>query len=148
MIIHRMKVLTSGTTNINVGTITATAASDSTITAVIAPSEGQTEMAIYGIPSTQTLYITNFGGSIFDNTAQTRVTLALFVNESPNVSPLNVNFIRKRGLNIQNSGTSYPSKVFNPYLPIPGPAIIKLSGIANAADVDCNAGFDGYLVTN
>jgi len=29
-----------------------------------------------------------------------------------------------------------------------GPAIIKIQGIASAADIDGSAGFDGYLVDN
>jgi hypothetical protein len=148
VIIHHMRVLTSGTTSINVGTITATAASDATVTAVILPNIGQTEMAIYGIPSTQTFYMTAYGGSINDNTAQSRVDMELLVNETPNSSPLNTRFTVKGHTEIQNSGTSFAQYEFNPYLPIAGPAIIKLQGIASAADLDTSGSFQGYLVTN
>lgn len=148
VIIHRMKVLTAGTTSINVGTITATAAVDGSITAVIDIGDGQTEMAIYGIPSVQTFYMTTWGASINDIAAQTRVDLHLEVNESPDVSPLNTRFIRKGDLQIQNSGSSLTVRNYNPYFPIPGPAIIKLQATANAADVDLTGSFQGYLVTN
>lgn len=148
VIINRMKVLTSGTTSVNVGVITATANTDSTVSAVILAGQGQTQMAIYGVPSTQTFYLTNFEGSINDNTAQTRVDLLMMVNETPSTSELNVNFIHKHNVQLQNSGSSFIEMNFDPYFSISGPAIIKLQGIANIADVDTYAGFDGYLVTN
>lgn len=147
VIIHRMKVLTAGTTNINVGTITATAATDGTITAAIRPSQGQTAMAIYGVPSTQTFYMTEVEASI-NNTAQTRVDIKLLVNESPDVSPLNVRFIDKNEFMIQNSGSSFVEQVFDPYRAFPGPCIIKVQCISSADDIDTFAGFDGYLVDN
>lgn len=148
VIIHRMKVLTAGTTSINVGTITATAATDTSITAVILPTEGQTQMAIYGVPSTQTFYMTAFGGSMNDTTAQSRVDLRLLVNESPDSSPLNTRFIVKTDVQIQNSGASFISRSFNPYVSYAGPCIIKLQARASAADTDVSASFQGYLVTN
>ena len=148
VIIHRMKVLTAGTTAINVGTITATAATDTTITAVILPTDGQTQMAIYGAPSTQTFYLVSYGLSINDSVAQTRVKCTLEVNETPDSSPLNVRFTRKWELQIQNSGTSFANREFEPYIALPGPCIIKVQGTANTPDVDGSAAFNGYLVTN
>lgn len=148
VIIHRMKVLTAGTTSINVGTITATAATDATITAVIIPGEGQTSMAIYGVPSTQKFYMTSFTASINDSTATVRVDMSLRVNESPDVSPLNVRFIDNGEYMLQNSGSSFIQKTFNPYQEFVGPCIIKMQGVASTADVDTFAGFDGYLVDN
>lgn len=148
VIIHRMKVLTAGTTNINVGTITATAATDSSVTAAIRPSQGQTAMAIYGVPSTQKFYMTKLIASLNDNTAQTRLDMKLLVNESPDVSPLNVRFIDKSEFMIQNSGSSYVERSFEPYPAFAGPCIIKIQCVSSAADIDCYGAFDGYLVTN
>lgn len=146
--INRMLVLTSGTTGVNIGTITATAATDSTVSAVITAGDGQTQQAIFAWPSVQDFYLTAVRASINDNTAQTRVDLALQVNEQPDTSPLDAVFTRKDSVNVQNSGQSAPEIHYIPYRKFNGPGIIKLQGIANAADVDLSGGFDGYLVTN
>lgn len=147
VIIHRMKVLTSGATSINVGTITATAATDGTITALILPSKGQTQLAIYGIPSIQTLYLTNYDFTIHDTGGTAKaVDVFLVVNENPNVQT--TNFITKINGGVNTAGNSHFVKEYNPYLKIPGPAIIKAQGLSSAADTDCSANFDGYLITN
>lgn len=148
VIINRIKVLTSGTTSINVGTITATAATDSTISAVIAVGYGQTQQCIVGIPSTQSLYLISLSGSINDNAAQSRLDMKLMVNESPNVSPLNVLFITKHEMAIQNSGNSFVQMMFDIPYKVTGPAIVKLQGVASAADIDAYGKFTGYLITN
>lgn len=148
VIIHRMKVLTAGNTSINVGTITATAATDASVTAVILPNEGQTQMAIYGVPSTQSFYITKIYASLNDATASSRVDIRFYVNESPNVSPLNVRFILKGTFELSNQGSSYVDHTYEPPFRINGPCIVKLQGISNSADEDVSGGFDGYLVTN
>ena len=67
VIIHRMKVVGQATTTgvgVNIGTITATAATDNTITAVILPGDGQTEMAIYGVPSGYTFFLKRFAAAV------------------------------------------------------------------------------------
>lgn len=148
VIIHRMKVLTAGNTSINVGTITATAATDASVTAVILPNEGQTQMAIYGVPSTQSFYITKVYASLNDATASSRVDIRFSVNESPNVSPLNVRFILKGTFELSNQGSSYVNHTYEPPFRVNGPCIVKLQGISNSADEDVSGGFDGYLVTN
>jgi len=147
VIIHRMKVLTSGATSINVGTIKATAATDTTISCQILPGNGQTQMAIYGIPSIQTLYMTNFWGAIAKaGGAVVTMNMDLRINENPDVQT--TNYIRKHSLALQSTGVGFVDFHFGPYLKVPGPAIIKLQAIGSTADIDAQAGFDGFLKTN
>ena len=146
VIIHRMKVLTHGTTNVNVGTISATAAApDSTVTAVILPGEGQTEMAIYGVPSTQDFYMTRWGCAMAKEVTTQAVQFTLRVNETPDV--ITTGFILKNDMYVVSSGASSANFDFVNPAKYSGPCIIKVQATASANDVDAKAAFDGYLVT-
>ena len=147
VIIHRMKVLTKGATAVNVGAITDTAVTDGTVTAQINDGEGQTQMAIYGIPSIQDAYITRFYGTV--NKASggaATINFSLMVNPEPD-SEL-VNFLTKNTRGAQSTGNSGDTWPWNPYMKISGPAIIKVQGIASGADVEGSAGFDLILMNN
>lgn len=142
VIIHRMKVLTSGASGPNVGTITATAAApDSTVTAAILPGNGQTEMAIYGIPSTKTAYLLRWGAQIDKTTAgAVSADFRLMVNETPTTNT--TVFLRKGDISLQSTGTSLFDRTYAMPYEIPGPAIIKIQAIGSANDIDGEAGFD------
>ena len=149
VIIHRMKVLTKGASGPNAGKITATATSPSatTVTAQINIGQGQTQMAIYGIPSTQTLYLTNLYGSVNKAVgAAGLVDVSLLVNPEPQTEL--TGFLVKHTFGLQTVGTSALPVPFAPYKPISGPAIIKVQAFSGTNDNDISAGFDGYLVTN
>lgn len=152
VIIHRMKVLTKGTiaggTSSNIGTITAMALTDQTVTATILPGEGQTQMAIYGIPSTHTAHFTSWYASLnrANLAAAKGADLKLCVNPEPDAELLH--FIIKQTQSIISNGTSVLHYNWNPYFKVPGPAIIKVVAVGGAADQDVSAGFDIYLVEN
>lgn len=151
VIIHRMKVLTHGTAGPNVGNITATAATDATVTAQISAGEGQTLMAIYGVPDTQTAYMTcywvNAHQSATPATAA-EVDFTLLINEHPDVDATTAGFLNKSNMGIRSTGNTAPHRCFFPYFKITGPAIIKMQAIASAADVEGVAEFDLILETN
>ena len=149
VIIHRMKVLTNGGTNINTGVITATAATDGTVTAQINTGQGQTQMAIYGIPSTQTAYATCYYFSLHDSANPSNSAFAdvnLLVNPTPD-NTLST-FLTKHTQGVSTFGTSYLRHCYTPYFKIVGPAIIKVQSIGSANDLDCSAGFDLILMDN
>jgi len=148
VIIHRMRVLTGTAGATNVGNITATAVTDGTVTAQITAPFGQTLMAIYGIPSTQTLCVTQW---YIDMNRQSGATASadceLRVQEDADtgLSP----FVVKHHLGVTSSGNSHVSHKFDPPFRVAGPAMVK-AYVENvsANDTDMSAGFDGVLVDN
>jgi len=144
--INHMHVVTKGATNVNVGAITATAQTDGTVTAQINVGVGATEMAIYGIPSTQTLYLVSLDGAQLKAGGSGVVDVALLVNSESDAEL--TNFVHEHNLGLQGAGTSSISYNFEIPLIIPGPAIVKLHAHSGTNNVDLIAGFDGFLVDN
>lgn len=147
VIIHRMRATAYGTAGPNVGIVTATADVDGTVTATMLAGNGSTQMAIYGVPSIQTLYMTDMFCSLLraGGAGLSADVKLLFNTEADDFVSgyvtIHVNSIIKDGL----SGTIKP---FLPYKAIPGPVIVKLQVIASANDSDIFGGFNGYLVNN
>lgn len=150
VIVHRMKVIPVGTTyGINAGNITATAAVDGTVTAQINIGEGQTLMAIYGIPSTQTAYMTAYDLNSHNtgNPATVMETdFNMLVNERPDLNT--TVFLNKSNLGAIVTGTTFLPKRFIPYKTIAGPAIIKFQATSTLADTEATAEFDMYIINN
>ena len=143
VIIHRMKVLTKGATNVNVGVITATADTDSTVTARIDIGRGQSQMAIYGVPSIQTAYVFRFYSNILKASGTVEVDSLLLVNPEPDVELLN--FITKHTFSNSNVAMNTQIKLDVPKT-FAGPCIIKMAAIPDANSTDVGAGFDLFLV--
>lgn len=150
VMINRMVVVPqSTTTNVggNVGTITATAATDTTITAAILPGKGQTAMAILGLPSIQKgllydleVHIDKAQGAVVSSDFDVRV------NPNPDIQTLA--FIRKSNLSVQSNGNTSERITYMPPLVIVGPAIMKIVALASTSDVDGSANFDIVLADN
>jgi len=147
VIIHRMKVLTKGATNTNVGIITATATSDATVTAKIRVGQGQTQMAIYGVPSIQTALMGRLYASVNKaGGASGLVDINLLANPEPDTEL--TNFLTKQTFGLQTGGTSAHNVPY--YVPkkFPGPTIIKVQCTSGANDMDVSGGFDLILAGN
>lgn len=147
VIIHRMFVVTKGATDVNVGVITATALTDGTVTAQINAGQGQTQMAIRGIPSVQTFYIISYDASFNKSGGATgAVNISLLVNPEPD-SEL-TNFLTKDTQAVISTGNSLVNHPFMPYFQVLGPAIVKVQGDGSVANIDISAGLGGILVDN
>lgn len=147
VIIHRMYVLTKGATGVNVGVITATAKAPSatTVTAEILAGQGQTQMAIYGFPSTQTVLV----GRQYANANKAGGAAGLAdVHLCFNAEPQNeiINFIVRHRFGLQTVGTSAFTIPYD-YVPkrFDGPGILKLQAISGSNGMDVSAGFDVRL---
>jgi hypothetical protein len=145
VIIHRMRVITKGATSINVGQIEATAVSDGTITAMMLAGTGNTQMAIYGVPSDCTLAINDFYASMLRSSPATaRFDYSLLYNPEPAAELLNFQVRHTDALD--SAGTTSKSSPFEPPKSFIGPGILKMQGISSVSDLDVSAGFNGTLV--
>lgn len=146
VIIYRMRVIPqASSTSTNVGVITATAAVNSTVTALIRAGKGQTQMAIYGIPSTQRAYMGRFYANINKSGGNAAlVDIELLINPAPNVSLLT--FLTRHTFGLGTVGTSaFSIPYYTPKI-IEGPAIIKIQALSSADNSDVSAGFDLIVV--
>ena len=146
VIIHRMKVLTSGASGPNIGIISATAAGDATVTAYITVGEGQTLMAIYGVPSTQTGFLTQYYSAV-ERDSPTGADVHMELLWTPDVENQPTVFIHKHTWPCSD-GDGLITHPFNPYSAFAGPGILKITGTSDADDTHIDAGFDMILRTN
>ena len=149
VIIHRMRVLTCGASGPNVGKITATAAVNGTVTAQIIAGRGQSQMAIYGVPSTKTLLVHDFYTSVLRaNLGATNVAVDIGLLFSTDVVNQPNIWTVKHTSGVVMLGSSNAVKPFDPLNAIAGPGILKLQATAGANNIDMSGGFNGYLRTN
>jgi hypothetical protein len=149
VIIHRMEVTASGASGPNAGTITATAATDATVTAQINAGIGKTNMSPYGIPSTQIAYMTNWELASHNTgspASPVETDFFLLVNSFPNIQP--AVFINEGNKGMIATGSSDGTRTYRPYKKILGPAIIKFQATATTADTEGTAEYDIILVDN
>jgi len=146
VIIHRMEVLTSGATSRNLGVISATAVTDGTVTAHIHIGEGQTQMVVYGIPSTQVLYVGRLYGNLLKGNIAGGCSCALLYNPEPQTQLTNFN--TKHTFGISSTGTSALTINYSVPKKFSGPGILKLQATSTANDMDVSGGFDAVLIDN
>lgn len=142
VIIHRMKVLTCGSSGPNVGQIEATAVTDATITAIIIAGKGQTFMAVYGVPDTQDLYIPCLSFSVLRanlGTGERHIDMRLLANEFPD-DQTDV-YIEKESWGCGTRGSNPTHIPFDPFYKIEGPCIVKMQAAASDNNCDVSASF-------
>jgi hypothetical protein len=146
VIIHRMKVITTAATatTTNVGRIVATAAVDGTKTALIDAGFGQSMMSIYGIPSTQDMYLKNYYIAILKGAASVGAELSLMYCEDPENRP--AIFLTKEITGIASEGSNSYQSSYLPSKQFIGPGIIKVRANASANDVRISANFGAFLL--
>jgi hypothetical protein len=142
VIIYRMYVATAGSSGTNEGLITATAATDSTVTAQIDALAGQTLMAIYQVPAGKTGYITRYYASMNNMTAATSGDVRMVVTGFGGAQQT------KHIVGMISTGTSFVDYRYELPLAVTEKSLIKLQGETSGNNVDITGGFDLYLVDN
>jgi hypothetical protein len=146
VIIHRMRVLTNGGTS-NVGDIAATAAVDGTVTARMLPTEGQTQMCIYGVPSTKDIFFLQTYAAINKGSAGGSagyVDVILQINQTPQDQL--TGFVNKRTFGLSLDGSSQVTR--DELIPskFAGPALLKLEVSSATNNMDVSGGFTALLI--
>ena len=142
IMIYRMSAVDWGSGEVNAGAITATADTDSTVTASITATNNQTGMAIYQIPADHEGYMTNFWGSLDDASGNSGdADLDLLVSHKGHAG-----FQITQFHGLVNVGSSH----FNHTFPIPqrfeALDTLKMHVPTVSGNVDIAAGFDLILV--
>lgn len=144
VIIHRMEAIPPfGASGPNVGDIKATAQTDNTLSAQINAGNGQTGMAIFGIPSGVTMAVERYYASVQRN-ANTSVDIALLFAPDPENTP--TVFLVKETVGLATSGNSFVERQPMPRKEFDGPGILKMQATASGNNADVSAGFDAPLI--
>jgi len=140
VVINHIQVCNCGGTSINAGKITATAATDSTVTAQINANAGMTLSSVFGVGMKDAAYITAWFCSILRPAADKNVFIQLMMNREPDLQT--TGFIGLQSIGLQTDGSTSFSAGFSPYARLAGPALIKVQATASGADSDVMAGYD------
>lgn len=140
--IDRMIIRAAGSIGANIGTITAIAQIDGTLTALIEPNANQTQMAFMTIPSGTTAFIDKFYASV--NRASASNTVA---DIELLIRPLGQVFQTKQRLSISTNSTSFIERSFNVTFEVFEKSDIRIRASVNANNTDISAGFDLTLVS-
>lgn len=133
VIVHRMRVWTAGSGQTNAGTISATAATDGTVTAAIQPNNGSTAMAIYGVPSGYQVAIHKWWCAIAKASGGAASILYDIEDWDMAAPTLPVRNVRDES-SVQSTGASSVTKEYFIPLRFTGPCIIAVSGVASSPD--------------
>ena len=140
VIIHRMRGIRFGSGGTNAAIITATGDTSGNVTAAIQPGNGQTLMAIYGVPSGKTMLLTGWARSVLRGGAGATIDASIFVDERPDQS--DSGFLVKDVF----STTDGDAQTLNPPVPYTGPLLIKIRAQTTAVNTEVSASFNAYLV--
>lgn len=99
--IHLIQCRTVGSGGVNAGTITATAATDATVTISVEASQGQSASSVYLVPLGYTAYIMRLRSRMNCATASSAATVGLYT------IPFGLSLQLKTQMGINNSGSSF-----------------------------------------
>ncbi len=142
-IIYRMFATVGLGSGSNVGVISATAVTDSTVTAQINSGNNQTLMAVYQVPTGTKGYMMSYFTSVNKQTPiGVAVNTCIMVKETGGVDHI------EHVLGLSRDGTSYVHHTFSVPPQFSAGTILKIRVACSANDTDCSGGFDVVIVDN
>jgi len=144
--IHRMRVTSAGSIHDAVGTISATAAVDGTVTAVIRPLRGSSHMAIRAVPAGWRCMIYQWYAQI--DKASGSAASCEFDLEDWDFADSDTNYVKnvRDVIGVQSTGSSSHQKDYPFPLRFTGPCVVHISATASTADVDGEASFTSLFM--
>jgi hypothetical protein len=138
IMINAMRVTTAGSGGVNAGAITATAATDNTVTSRIAIGQNKSEDAVYQVPVNKSAAICGFYASVMSGIdAEANVELQ--------VKPFGEAWQTIDALSIRATGLSSQRITKEPPVMVSAKGLIKLRAATDTADSDIAGGFDLVL---
>ena len=135
--IHRMVVLTTGSQGHNLGTIAATADTDTTVTARITTNNNQTAMAIFQIPAATTGLLYGYDGSIHKTGGAAKLAdIAIMLQDFGGPWRL------QEALDVTSDGQPYNHHPYTLPITLPAKSYIKMVANPSADAQDISASFD------
>jgi hypothetical protein len=140
--INRMTCTTVGTSETNVGNITATAVTDATISAQIIASGGQSQLGVYQVPLGKTMYLSNFNASarVSGGGAGTAV-LHLMTRTFGGV------WIKRQTIMINLTGNSFVERMYKNPLVLTEKTMVKIQVTSDTNNMDVTCAFDYINIT-
>ena len=135
--INRMRVETAGSTDSNVGTITATAVTDATISAQIDAAYGQAALGVFLVPLGKTMYLTKFGAAMI-GTGNVSVNLMTKVFGGA--------YTVRNNLSLNNNSSTTAERKYDFPLRITEKTYVKIRATSSALNSDVSCYFDYLLV--
>jgi hypothetical protein len=126
----------------NLGTITATSKTASTVQATIAPGEGQTLMSHFTVPAGKSAYVTRWQINVDKTAASATVDFNLMVR------PQNGCFNIKKHLGLSTGAQSYADDEFFPYFKVEEKSDIRIDSKSSSTNADVGASYDMILRDN
>lgn len=137
--IRKMRVLTAGSGGTNAGAITATAATDNSVSSAIPLGLGESHEATFMVPTGYTALVTSWWCAV-QGAANTRVDAALVGYTTANNARVEYSHVA-----VQVGGTSTFQQVYQFPLTFPALTILKVRATSGSDNADVHAGMNILL---
>ena len=144
--IHRMQVLTTGSAQRNLGNITATADTDTTVTAQVSADMGSTLMTQYQVPAAKTGIILSWGARLYRAGGGSKFADNFLMTKDYNATWSATPWVVKDDLPTGSSATMVAHHVSNLHVHVPAKGFLKVVSDPSADAQDIGAGWELVLV--